>query len=111
VSSIQSRLKGTRRANLRGDAAGTGRAEEQSRIAINGVGQGVAGAARYIASGVRHRINGIGLLGVVAPDERHRCRREAGVGIGRLEPLLSRPGQSFDRSRDAGDMVGVLRRG
>ena len=58
----------------------------------------------------RYPIRRIGQLGVVAPDERNRGGREAGVGIGKLEPLLSRPGPSFDRSRHARHMVGLLKR-
>jgi hypothetical protein len=44
-------------------------------------------------------IRRIGQLGVVAPNEGNRSGREAEVGIGRLEPVLSRPGPPFNRTR------------
>ena len=35
--------------------------------------------------------------------------RETQLGSGRLEPLLSRPGSSFNRARHAGHVVGILK--
>src|SRR5437899_6976599 len=61
---------------------------------------------RRITRRVCYPIVRIGQLGVVAPNKRNRGRRDANVEIGRLEPLLSRPGPSFDRTRHAGHMVG-----
>jgi len=65
---------------------------------------------RRITRRVRYPIRRIGQLGVVAPNERNHCGREADVGLGRLEPLLSRPGPPFARTRYAGHMVGLLKR-
>src|SRR6266699_1999823 len=66
------------------------------------------GTANYTSRLLSHRR--IGQLGVVAPSERNCSGREAGVEIGRLEPLLSRPGPPFDRAGHTGHMVGLLKK-
>ena len=59
---------------------------------------------------VRDCIGRIGQLGVMAQNARNRSGREAELGIGRVESLLSRPGSTFNRTRDAGHMVSLLKR-
>jgi hypothetical protein len=65
---------------------------------------------RRITRRVRYSICRIEQLGDMAPGKRNRGGRETRVGIRRLEPLLSRPGPPFDRTRHAGHMAGLLKR-
>jgi catechol 2,3-dioxygenase-like lactoylglutathione lyase family enzyme len=65
---------------------------------------------RRVTRRVRYPSRRAGQLGVMAQQERNRSRREEEVGIGRLEPLLSRPGPPFSRTRHAGHMAGLLSR-
>ena len=59
---------------------------------------------------VRHPGSRIDQLGVVAPAARDHGGRETSVGIGRLEPLLSRSRPPFARTRHARHVVHILKR-
>src|ERR1700722_1907333 len=65
---------------------------------------------RRVTCRIRYPGRRTGQLRILAPNERNRGGRKAEVGIGSLEPLLSRPGPPFDRTGHAGRLVCVLKR-
>ena len=64
---------------------------------------------RRTAHSVRNFDFRIGQMGAMARRERNCVGGETSVGRGRHEPLFSRPGSPFARSRHAGHMVDLLR--